>query len=98
MKSQEPSSDVQSILDTIAERNPEAILFDDLNNAIVGTGCQWGSSVVAVYDSSKILHELEVVYEFSPVDAAEWFSFNVQCLYAGEHTPIIFDPFPDMDD
>ena len=98
MKSQAQSSGVQSLLDKIAEQNPEAILFDDLNNAIVGTGRQWGNPLVAVYDSSKILHELEVVYEFSEVDAAEWFSFNIQQFNAGEHTPIIFDPLPDMDD
>jgi len=93
LKSQEPLSGVQSIRDKIAQENPEAILFEDLDNAIVGMGGAWGSPVVAVYDSSKILHELEVVYEFSEVDAAEWFSFNIQQFNAGEHTPIIFDPF-----
>lgn len=82
-------------MDTIADQNPEAILFEDLDNAIVGTGRQWGNPLVAVYDSSKILHELEVVFEFTPKEAAEWFSFNVEQLTVGENTPIIFDPLPE---
>ena len=58
-------------------------------------GGAWGSPVVAVYDSSKILHELEVAYEFSPEDAIEWYSFNVAQMFHGKNTPIIFDPFPE---
>jgi hypothetical protein len=44
-----------TIREQIAEHNEEAIMFDDLDDAIIGVGQQHGSQTVAVYDASKCI-------------------------------------------
>ena len=99
-----------SIKEQIAEYNPDAIIFDDLDDAIIGVGQQHGSHTVAIYDRQKCIdifannfmiekkeqlkrelndHEVYEAYN----DAIEWFEYNVECLYAGESTPIIIESF-----
>ena len=43
------------IREQISEYNPEAILFDDLDDAVIGVGQQHGSQTVAVYDKEKCI-------------------------------------------
>ncbi len=40
----------ETIRDRIAEYNEEAIMFDDLDDAIIGVGKQYGGQIVAIYD------------------------------------------------
>lgn len=44
-----------TIREQISEYNPEAILFDDLNDAVIGVGQQHGSQTVAIYDKEKCI-------------------------------------------
>jgi len=44
-----------TIREQIAECNPEAVLFDDLDDAIIGVGQQWGSATVAIYSREKCI-------------------------------------------
>ena len=44
-----------TIREQIAEYNPEAVLFDDLDDAIIGVGQQWGSTTVAIYSREKCI-------------------------------------------
>ena len=46
---------MNNIRDQIAEYNSEAVLFDDLDEAIIGIGQQHGSSTVAIYDREKCI-------------------------------------------
>jgi len=90
---------MENIRDKISEYNEEAVLFEGLNDAIIGIGCQHGGNYVAIYSKRKIIHLLEIQFlmDQDEVDAEgdpllmaiEWYDFNIECLYAGEHTPII---------
>ena len=96
--------EVQEIKDTIAEYNPEAILWDDIDGGIVGIGCQHGGNYVVVYDRDKSIDCLAVNFYYAEnneytnnnitwdqayEDAIEWFEYNIECAYVGKNTPII---------
>lgn len=65
----------------------KAIQFDGLDDAIVGYGQQWGSETVLIYSVTKILEIFQK--EMTEEEAEEWFSHNIECLYAGKGTPIL---------
>lgn len=91
------------IRERIAAINEEAILFDDLDDAIIGIGHEGGGPTVAIYDRNKCIEILAKSYMNDGVVCAlkaltmaqEYFEHNVECLYAGEHTPIIIKIFED---
>lgn len=45
----------ETIRDQVAEYNPDSIIFDDLDEAIIGIGCQHGSKTVVIYDRQKCI-------------------------------------------
>ena len=69
----------------IIEMNPEAIVWDGFDEAIIGYDMRESK---AVYDQAKmtdILMERDgVTYE----EAIDYLGFNVFCIYVGEYTPI----------
>jgi hypothetical protein len=74
----------EQLLESIAEFNPEALLADGLEDAIVGYDTK-GRVIYSVGNIIDILVERDgMSYE----DASEYFSFNIECAYVGEHTPI----------
>ncbi len=96
------------IRDRICEYNPEAIMFDDLDDAILGIGKQHGSNSVIVYSKEKcisVFFKKFVDEEKNKLNrdltdeessdlyllAIEWFSYNVECAYVGENTPIFVE-------
>jgi len=82
-----------TIREQISEYNPEAILFDDLDDALIGVGQQHGSQTVAIYDKEKCI---DIFYRnFLVTEAVEWFEYNVECAYVGENTPIFVERFED---
>lgn len=64
------------------------ITFDGLDEAIVN-GFPKDESYVIVYDRGQIIDILVEEEGMSYEDADEFASFNIDCLYAGEFTPII---------
>ena len=75
------------IKEQLAEENPEAILFDGLDEALIGHGNQYTKSKLAVYSVRKILEVLERSMSYQ--SAQEWFDYNIACLWAGDETPIL---------
>lgn len=79
----------------LSEENPSALLADGFEDAFVGVARRCGLPALAVYDYSlgvKLLIERDgVSYE----DAVEWMEFNVVGAWAGEHTPIWFNAYPE---
>lgn len=74
----------EQLLESIAEFFPEALLADGLEDAIVGYDTK-GRVIYSVGNIIDILVERDgMSYE----DASEYFSFNIECAYVGEHTPI----------
>lgn len=76
--------DVRSYL---AELNPEALLADGFDRALVGVAGRCGMAAVAVYDRDKCIKVL-VDEGMDWSEAEEYFCFNVEGAYLGEGTPL----------
>lgn len=74
----------ERLLESIAEFNPEALLADGLEDAIVG----YDTKGRVIYSVGSIIDILVERDGMSYEDASEHFSFNIECAYVGEHTPI----------
>lgn len=68
----------------IADSNPEAIIWDGFDTALLGIT----SEGKAVYDISQMKHTLMTRDQMSEEDALEYLDFNVIGAYVGEFTPI----------
>jgi hypothetical protein len=84
----------QELRDEIAQYNSEAIVFEDLDDAIIGIGQQHGGKTVVIYDRDKCI-EIFAEQFFTNGDtqdawthAIEWYEHNVENAYVGENTPI----------
>jgi hypothetical protein len=74
-----------SIIEIIKENNPEAIIWDDLDDAIIG----YTTNFVVVYDVQKILEcLLKNNPDWNEEDALEWVDYNILSCYLGEYTPL----------
>jgi hypothetical protein len=90
------------IRDEIAEINPEALLLDGFDEAIIGMGERINLGPVVAYDVEKIIEILASDMEVEEDDledgqsiedlkismAYEYFYFNIQGAWMGENTPI----------
>jgi hypothetical protein len=70
-----------------------ALLADGFAEAFVGMGHRFTYDV-AVYDRQKCLDILVTRDGMSPEDAEEYFGFNVEGAYMGEHTPVFLEKTP----
>lgn len=73
--------------EVLAEENPKAIVFDGLEEAMIGVGGQT-TQRLAVYSVRKIMELLKQKHGDEQT-AQEWFDFNIATLWAGENTPIL---------
>jgi hypothetical protein len=80
--------DAQYIKDILAESNPEAIILDNLDEALVGIGEGYGTNTVAVYDKDKLLELLMEQNNWDYSEALEWYDFNIIGSYFSEYNPI----------
>ena len=69
--------------DLIAEFNPEALLADGFEKALIG----YDKDGRAVYDVHECISVLVHRDEMSPDEAEEFFEFNTLGAYVGENTP-----------
>ena len=67
----------------IAEINPDAILWDDLDEAIIGIDID----NVAVYDIHKMELEIMRLHECTFEEAVDWVEYTILTAYVGEWTP-----------
>lgn len=65
------------------------ILFDGLEDAIIGVAMQQHKPPLIVYDEQAIIDHFIDAEEMTEEDAWDWYGFNVQGLWAGEGTPLI---------
>ena len=56
-----PTAKALRLKDELRELNPEAILFDDLDEALVGIGSAYPGEPCAIYSEQKILRLLRVM-------------------------------------
>lgn len=73
---------LEELKETIGEHNPEALFADGHDHAIMG----YSSDGRVIYSVDLIVEGL--MQDMSHEDALEYFSFNIECAYVGEYTPI----------
>ena len=79
--------------DALAEINPEALLADGLEAALVGYTVNHHHAHVAVYDINKCIEVLVDRDGMSHEEADEFLSFNTLGAYVGENGPIYIRTF-----
>jgi hypothetical protein len=84
------SMDAHSVAAALGDLNPEAVLFDNMESALVAVGYVGHQDPVAVYSKAKIYEKL-LADGFSQEDADEYFSGKFTAVWAGENTPVILD-------
>jgi len=78
----------------IADLNPEAIVWDGFDDAIIGYDMrEWK----VIYDSVKMAEILVERDEMSYEDAIDYLCYNVFSTYVGEYTPINIHIFNELE-
>jgi len=78
----------QPTLEALAELNPDALLADGLEAALVGYTLNTHHPHVAVYDVQKCIDVLVERDGMTHEEADEYLSFNTLCAYVGENGPV----------
>jgi len=71
----------------ILELNPDAIFWNDLDDAIIGTAERCSFGPVVAYSVDRIILVL-VQQGMTRDEAWEWFDYNINGAYVGEFTPV----------
>jgi len=80
-----------TLKDKIAEVNPEALILDGLDEAIIGMVERPNLGPVVGYSVKKIIDILMERDGMSYDGAYEFYSFNINCAYMGKFTPVYID-------
>ncbi len=72
----------------ISEFNPEALLADGFEDAIIGVAERCSKPALVVYDAQQCCEILVERDGMTPRDAYEYFSFNTLGAWMGENTPL----------
>lgn len=81
------------IREEIADINPEALLVDGFDEAIIGMAERIGLGPVVAYDVDKIVEILVNRDEMTFEEAIEYFDYNIQGAWIGDYTPIFIQKF-----
>ena len=75
-----------SILQSGVPELETAIVYDGLDDAVIG----YDSDLFKlIYSADKILEILQEDQGMSYDEAVDYYCYNIDCLYAGEQTPIL---------
>lgn len=72
----------------IAQYNPEALMADGFDKAIIGVAERCGLAALVVYDAAKCIDILVKRDGMTHDEASEFFNFNTLGAYVGENTPL----------
>lgn len=75
-------------IDEIAEINPEAMLADGFDDAILGMCVQFGAELLVAYDYEKCIEILIERDGMTRIEAIDFIQFNVIGAYVGLNTPV----------
>ena len=79
----------EALLAMLAVGNPEAVLWDGLDAAIIGIGLRDGKPV-AVYGYNALIDAfLAREPQWTVDDAMEWIDYNIANTYVGPFTPLL---------
>ena len=79
------------ILEQITELNPEAIVLDGLDNAIIGIGYSKDLEPRLIYSITNIISILMDRDKMTFLEAQEIYDYNIVDGYFGNHGPIFLD-------
>ena len=79
----------KDIKEHLSEQNPEALLADGFDDALIGIGNRAGTLPVAIYSYDKCIKIL--MKNMNHEEAVEFFDFNVLGSYVGKYTPIFME-------
>ena len=91
-----PEEKRAAVEDYLSEESPEAILFDGLDDALIGVASQWGQPTLVVYSYDKLVATVKYQGPMSYEEAVEYVDFNVVGLWAGPGTPLILQTVEDI--
>ena len=77
----------------MSEINPDALLADGFDDALLGVCYQFGQLPVTSYDYNKCIDILIQRDGMSEEEALEYFEFNVLGSYMGPNTPVFIETF-----
>jgi hypothetical protein len=78
----------EEIKELLAEENPEALLANGFEGALVGIARQFSKPALALYDRTLCIAILMERDGMNIEEAEEFFEFNTQGAWAGEGTPL----------
>lgn len=84
----------EEIVDALAEMNPEALLADGLEDALVGFTVNNHHDHVAVYSYQRCVSILVERDGMTEEDADEFLAFNTLDAYVGASGPLFVMMFP----
>ena len=79
---------VNRLVELLADLNPQAVLWDGLDDAVVGIGLR-DDLPVAIYDYDLMVGVFVQNEGWTRDDAVEWVEFNVIEAYVGPGTPLV---------
>lgn len=82
--------DAKRVLHQLSDLNPEAVLLENMNSALIGVGYISAGDPVAVYSKAQIYNKL-LSDGLSPEDADEYYTGKFVSVRAGAHAPVILD-------
>ena len=82
------SPQAQEIADFLEEMNPDALMYDGFEEALVGYATRCSTLPLALYDRGKCIQIL-MDQGASHEEAEDYFCYNVEGCWAGPNTPLI---------
>ena len=67
----------------------ETVILDGFNECIIGISTKQR----LIYDVEKMIQALMEKNDWNRADSTEWFYFNIEGSYMGEHTPLYMHSF-----
>ena len=83
-----PIQTYDEIADDLQEMNPEALLADGFEGALIGTAFRFNDGPLALYDYDKCVETLVKRDTMTHEEALEWMGFNVLGAWVGDGTPV----------
>jgi len=74
-------------IELLKEENPDYLMADGFDDAIVGTAERFGMHRVVLYDTIKCIDILMKRDKMTEEEAIEFFYYNVLGSWMGEYTP-----------
>ena len=81
--------DLDLLIETLEEENPEAIVYDDADEAVLGLVYHNDKPPILAYSYIKWIKMLMNRDGMSEDEAVEYFDYNVDGLILGDNQPII---------